>query len=122
MRVLVVEDDFTAAEVLQDLLAEAGYEVAIAKGVAEAQDLFRAFPAELLLLDLGLPDGQPQGLAAELRRLNPSVRVITMSGRSDKKAPDWSFASLWKPFHVTDLLAAVHDAARSLVEPSNHEP
>lgn len=43
-------------------------------------------------MDLGLSDSHPQGLAAELRRLSPSLRVITC--RSDKKAPTWAASCL----------------------------
>ncbi len=78
--ILVVEDDADTAEGLQLLLAEAGFTVRVARSLAEAHRLFREQPADILVTDLGLPDGSGLDLLASLRQLRPDLRAIVLSG------------------------------------------
>ena len=83
--VMIVEDhaDFRdLMEVLLDrqpdieLLAQAG-------SLAEARDHAARFEFDVVILDLGLPDGSGADLIAELRRASPGVRVMVLSASLD---------------------------------------
>jgi len=84
-RILLVEDHPDSAEVLAHLLQTAGYEVEVARSVAEAL----AVPPEwidLLVSDLGLPDGSGLDLLGEMLRRRPvkaplkALKAIALSG------------------------------------------
>ena len=67
MRVLVVEDDPGIAAGLQAHLRAQGWAVDAVAGLAPAWAALTAEPFDLLLLDLGLPDGDGQDLLRRLR-------------------------------------------------------
>ena len=81
MRVLVVEDDDRVARGLLTALRHAGYEV---HRVATAADALRAAPADVVLLDLGLPDGDGLDVLRELRH-RPGTAVITVTARGEER-------------------------------------
>jgi DNA-binding response OmpR family regulator len=81
VRVLVVEDDDRVARGLLTALRHAGYEV---HRVATAADALRAAPADVVLLDLGLPDGDGLDVLRELRH-RPGTAVITVTARGEER-------------------------------------
>jgi CheY-like chemotaxis protein len=84
-RILLVEDDFAVRAITQHLLEARGYHVWKAASAQEAIELWRAHAAEvdLLLSDLVMPGSlSGRDLAERLRRENPRLKVIFMSGYS----------------------------------------
>lgn len=113
MRVLVVEDDDRVARGLLTALRHAGYEV---HRVATAADALRAAPADVVLLDLGLPDGDGLEVLRELRH-RPGTAVITVTARGEERervlglragADDY----VVKPFGTSELLARIEAVLR----------
>ena len=82
-RVLVVEDDRQIAAAVRHALAEEGHDVRIASSVLECQLVVHAWDPELVVLDLGLPDGDGIALCRVLRGANGSVRIVIVTARSD---------------------------------------
>ncbi len=81
IRILLVEDHQDSAEALTHLLESQGYEVAVAASVARA--LAVDFDeVDLLVSDLGLPDGSGLDLLREVSRRRPSqsLKAIALSG------------------------------------------
>lgn len=78
-RLLVVEDHTATRETLQRLLGARGYDVSIAADAQQARELASSHRFDLLVSDLGLPDGNGLDLAAEFRRLY-GLRGIALSG------------------------------------------
>ena len=122
-RVLLVEDDRELRATLREGLAVEGYEVVAAASLAEAS-LFLQPSTErdgrpnfdLILLDLGLPDGDGITLLATLRRRH-ALPVLVISAREaepqkigllDAGADDY----LVKPFSIGELLARMRVALR----------
>ena len=79
-RVLVVEDEALFARAIARRLEKAGYSVEVAPTLREAESRWLAAGADLLLLDMRLPDGSGLDFLARLRGpLGAKVAVLTMS-------------------------------------------
>ena len=74
-RVLVVEDDADARDLISHLLRREGYEVAQAPGGAEALDLLREVPVDVILLDVMMPEVDGLEVCRRLRR-TPDLAAI----------------------------------------------
>jgi len=82
-RILLVEDDPAVRQVLEDHLVEAGFEVVASPGTAAALEMTRTQGRfDLLLVDLVMPNDQPNGLAfaATTKARTPEVPVIFITG------------------------------------------
>jgi CheY-like chemotaxis protein len=81
MRILLVEDHSDSATVMARVLSHFGHQVDIAGTVTAAVDLFKNEQYDLVLCDLGLPDGSGIDLVHKLREIRevPAIRG-TLSG------------------------------------------
>jgi two-component system, cell cycle sensor histidine kinase and response regulator CckA len=123
-RVLLVEDDANFAECVKNMLDLHGYSTTTAMDGEQARARFHERPRgfDLLLSDVVLPKLSGPRLAAELRRVQPGLRVLFMSGY-DGDDPCATLgagvARLQKPFSLNALLFRV----RSLLDaPPTGEP
>jgi CheY-like chemotaxis protein len=81
-RVLIVDDNADAAETLAELLRVEGYEVQCARDAKSALALLETFPAQLGLLDIGLPDIDGYGLAERIRARpeGGAMKLVALTG------------------------------------------
>ncbi|MBL8306108.1 MAG: response regulator [Rubrivivax sp.] len=117
LRVLLVEDDRELRATLRDALSVEGFELLSAASLADARaQAAHAGPIDLVLLDLGLPDGDGESLLRDLRARR-GTPVIVLSAREaegqkirllDGGADDY----LVKPFGIGELLARMRVALR----------
>jgi two-component system cell cycle sensor histidine kinase/response regulator CckA len=84
--VLVVDDDAVVRQVVSTVLRRAGYVVFDAAGPIEALKFAREYREriDLLLTDAVMPHSSGKELADRLGELRPGVRVIYMSGYTDR--------------------------------------
>lgn len=117
MRVLVVDDEPAILRFLRAGLGSQGYGVIEARTAADALTEVRRKAADVVVLDLGLPDRDGLELIAEVQALDPGVPIIVLSSRGDEKtkvaaldggADDY----VAKPFGMEELLARIRAAAR----------
>lgn len=80
--VLLVEDDGPLARSLAMTLRDAGDQVRVAASCAEARVCLSQYAPDVVLLDLGLPDGDGLELCAELRARS-GVPIILVTARAD---------------------------------------
>jgi two-component system, OmpR family, response regulator len=118
VRVLLVEDDDIIGSAVRDHIAAAGHGVDWAQSLAGAQDCLAVVAYDLILLDLGLPDGQGIDLLRHLRagtmtgpvQTDARTPVVIVSARDqiterieglNAGADDY----LVKPFDLSELSA-----------------
>ncbi len=82
-RVLVVEDDEYVAPVICSYLSQAGHRVDAVGSLGAAREFLVERTPDLILLDLGLPDGNGLELLPELRDLDEFISVVVFTAQSD---------------------------------------
>lgn len=117
MRVLIIEDDPGIADGLTATLKRNGYAVDTATTLSQAAAAIAVESFDLILLDLGLPDGDGLDGLRLIRQQGRPTPVLIMSARDalpakvqglDEGADDY----LVKPFQPEELLARMRVALR----------
>lgn len=115
-RILVVEDDQEISRFILSSLHATGYAPVTATNLAQAEHIFWVERPSLVILDLGLPDGDGKEWVATMRKRS-DVPVLVLSARQSEQekvacldcgADDY----LSKPFGVEEMLARVRVALR----------
>jgi DNA-binding response OmpR family regulator len=78
---VLVEDNLSYAEDVADYLIEAGHEVTVAASAAEMWSTLGERRADVVLLDLGLPDECGFNIIPRLRELYPDTGVLVLTAR-----------------------------------------
>lgn len=127
--VLIVEDDSLIASSLERALDARGYCVSVARTVTEAIATLDEDRPDLVLLDLGLPDGDGKTVARHVAQRLPDTPVIVLTARNEEidvvlgleaGAVDY----VTKPFRLAELLARISSHLRwraALVSPDKGE-
>lgn len=114
--VLVVEDEWPLRHLLKVSLTASSYRVLEADSCSEALQCLSREQPDLLLLDLGLPDGSGLEVLRRLRQEHSTpVIVLSVQGAEKTKIEALDLGAddyLTKPFSVDELLARVRAALR----------
>ncbi|MBI4000651.1 MAG: PAS domain S-box protein, partial [Nitrospira defluvii] len=113
--VLVVDDEPDIVLGLQDFLDHEGYQVSVAGTCAEALSQAHEHQYNVVLLDLGLPDGDGSSVLRTLQELRPQLPVIiltayTSADRTVGSLTQGAFAYLTKPYNRDELRAVLQRA------------
>ena len=113
-KVLLVEDTTMIRQIMARLLVCAGYEVLEAGSAAEAFEILWGHPdaVDVLVSDFTLPDMNGRQLLKEVRRLQPEIRALFVTGDPSEVASERYLA---KPFLPGELLAAVNETVNARV-------
>jgi CheY-like chemotaxis protein len=113
-RILVVDDDVDAAEMLSRALHIAGYQVRQEHDGASALVTAAQFQPDVILLDLGLPGMGGLEVARRLRALPElsTVRIVALTGLSEPHARNWGAAlgierHLLKPVDLDTIIETI---------------
>jgi DNA-binding response OmpR family regulator len=121
-RIVVVEDEPAIAESVCYALRRDSFEVAMTSTYAEAER--EAPKADLIVLDLMLPDGSGFDLIRQLRRDNRATPIIVLSSRdseADRVAALETGADdyVTKPFSPREVVARVRAVLRRVAQPTS---
>jgi DNA-binding response OmpR family regulator len=90
-RILLVEVNPDTAQSLTSLLRGLGYEVRVAMDAQSAREAAGAGALDMVLLDMGLPDGDGWNLAREIRSRHQVAPIVSMSGAGSEHDKRRSF-------------------------------
>jgi CheY-like chemotaxis protein len=108
LRVLVVDDNVTAANSLAQILTLRGYEVAAAYGGEQGFETARTFLPQAAILDIGMPDIDGYALAKLIHSMDSSCTLIALTGYGQERDKEAAAASgfayhLTKPTGIKDI-------------------
>jgi DNA-binding response OmpR family regulator len=117
-RILLVDDDELLRGSLHQILVRAGYDVDDASNGKVAVREYRRQRCDVVIMDIVMPEEEGLGTIKELRRLDPDVKIIAISGGGLGKAGDYlgiakmlgAMRTLAKPFVPEVLLAMIAEA------------
>jgi two-component system KDP operon response regulator KdpE len=114
--IAVIEDEAPIRRFLRASLASEGYAVQEAASVAEGIRCVTQYRPDLVLLDLGLPDGDGLAVVREVRGWS-SLPIVVLSAHGEEKSKIAALDAgaddyLTKPFSVGELLARIRVALR----------
>lgn len=101
MRILVVDDDATIIQLLQEALPALGYAADYAESGEQAIKLLREKGYDLVLSDIRMPEKNGIDVAREAYQKSPHMPILFMSGNPNTIVEDQSF--LAKPFTIAEL-------------------
>jgi CheY-like chemotaxis protein len=123
INILLVEDHRDTARSMAKLLERCGYTISTASCIADARELAAQQRFQLMLCDVGLPDGDGVSLLAHVRAMYP-IAGIAISGYGMEKDVDRSLEAgfhqhLLKPVAFDDLVQAIERATKAVgdIEP-----
>ena len=115
-KILLVEDEANIRSLIMTMLETAGYQTILAETCGRGLMMYSSHLPDLIILDLGLPDGDGMTLIEKVR-LDSLTPIIVLSPRTDEQdkvsaldagANDY----VTKPFSSAELLARVRSALR----------
>jgi signal transduction histidine kinase/CheY-like chemotaxis protein len=118
-RVLLVDDNTDAAELLADRLRRFGWSVDLAFDGSGGLALARQDDYRVALVDLGLPDVDGFELARTLKQERPALHLVAVTGYSDARSRERAEAAgfgrfLVKPLDAREVAAAIAELVASL--------
>lgn len=116
--ILIIDDDPQICDLLKQALEEEGYRVMTAGNGQEGINLHRAHSADLIVLDILMPEKEGLETILELRREFPQVNIIAMSGGSERAKLNLldlanrlgAQHTLHKPFQLKNFTSLVRQA------------
>ncbi|WP_282611148.1 response regulator [Pelagibius sp. Alg239-R121] len=114
-KILIVDDEPLICEMLEVFLSRAGHDITTASNGVQAMEIASKLPIDLVIADIVMPEKDGLETITELRKQNPDVNVIAISGGSrignfDFLAMAEKFganATFYKPLDNDALLQAV---------------
>jgi DNA-binding response OmpR family regulator len=115
--VLIIEDDEFVKNMLRQTFKQAGYEVATASNGRIGLQLYQSEPFDIVITDLIMPDMEGIETITHLRKYNPAVKVIAISGGGRNRPDDYlhlasklgASRTFTKPVDRNELLEAVRN-------------
>ncbi len=114
-RILLVDDNEAFRWTLSAMLQTAGYEIQSVGDGSAALKLFRQQPFDLVVTDLIMPGKEGLETIIELRRIQPGLKIVAISGVGRVAPGDYlpmarhlgAAATLAKPFTMEEILDVV---------------
>jgi len=116
-RILIIDDEAQIRTLLRRALEIEGHDVVEAEDGISGVRIQQEQPCDLVITDILMPEQEGLGCIMELRRLDPSVRIIAISGATGAHPMDileiarhfGARRTFSKPFDVVQVVAAIRD-------------
>jgi DNA-binding response OmpR family regulator len=126
MRILVIDDDVLLRRTVTKILVAAGHEVLNAENGRQGMAVFRASQPQVVVTDIVMPEQEGIETIVSMRRENPKIRIIAISGGGQVGGLDvLKMAQMLgaddvieKPFRAAELVARVAALEPSLAAAS----
>ncbi len=117
MKLLIVEDNFQLADDLSRFLNENGFMVEIADTLELAKEKVELYHYELVILDIGLPDGSGLEIIKHLKdkKSDSGILIVTAKNAIEDKVKGLELGAddyITKPFHKAELNARIRSIIR----------
>jgi DNA-binding response OmpR family regulator len=117
MRVLIIEDDPAVQTLVKTVLKHNGNEVSVVETAAEGEELATGSSYDIIVLDLGLPDGDGLELCERLRDSGVETPILILSAEKETDVKVKGLHSgaddyLTKPFSTEELMARIEAIQR----------
>ena len=114
-RILLVEDDPDVREVINSILVSSNYDVVAVEDGAKAVEQFGHSEFDIVVTDIIMPVKDGLETITEIMEINPSAKIIAMSGGGRKGNVDFletarslgAAITFSKPFNLRDLLQGI---------------
>lgn len=114
-KILLVDDNQAFLDMLKEYLDDNNYDVVCSNNGNEAQEQFEIFHPDIIVTDIVMPEVDGIELLLTLRKINPDIRIIAMSGGNRGHAESYLIMAeklganvvLNKPFELPDFLAEI---------------
>ncbi|MUP39684.1 response regulator transcription factor [Labilibaculum euxinus] len=122
--ILIIEDDLSLQKILADYLSSCGFQCTCVELIKDGKSLFDKKFFHIVLLDLGLPDGDGLDCISFIKSIWSNTGVIIISARDKLEdrvdglnlgADDY----LVKPFHLSELNARINALVRRNFQAEN---
>lgn len=119
-KILVIDDDPSIRDMLQEVLGDEGYSVMAASDGLEALRMVKQSKPDLIVTDIIMPEQDGVGVMLQLSKEHPEIKIIAISGggrispesylyMAEKFGAVRTFA---KPFDINEFLAAIRDSLK----------
>ena len=116
-KIVIVDDDPTMVSVLSEVLREHQHEIIPASNSDRALQLVKEQAPDLVLTDIEMPEGKPQGLKLlqQIKEFNDSIPVIMITGQGTKERAVQALRGgahdfIEKPFQIDELVKRIDNA------------
>jgi CheY-like chemotaxis protein len=116
-RILVIDDEFVLRTLLREMLSVCGYHADVVEDGPAAIACFRQQRYDAVITDLLMPGMNGFEVAAALRTIDPTIKIIMLTGSAPEmtvgRARESGVTLLLKPIAIGDLKAAVDAACQA---------
>jgi len=113
LNILVIDDDPALRHLLGTVLGEAEHQVILAGAAEEALELLVHWTFQVAFIDHNLPGMEGLILGEYLRKNNPDMSIVMITGSDDpkirRKSKDLALEFLPKPFAIRDILRVIDE-------------
>jgi len=116
-RILIIDDEAQIRLMLRMTFEDEGYEVVEASDGAEGIELFTCNPTDCVITDIIMPEKEGIETILELKKLDPELKIIAISGGGKSSPDDYLAAAerlganrtFFKPIDRAELVTAVRE-------------
>jgi CheY-like chemotaxis protein len=117
-RILIIEDEPELQKFFQKILMMEGYDSRIAEDGIKGYEAYYQFKPDLMLCDVVMPGMSGLELVEKIRKTNPRIKVIYVSGffditpfkgRFEEEVIRYGYHTLSKPFKASEMLTLIRD-------------